>query len=137
MFIADLLVALAAGFVIVWIVSSVFGTKGPWDSFLWFVLVVALFAWAGGVWLMPFGPRWGGIGWLPIVWMGILVGLLLTSVSPRTSRKRAATAEKGAAAERNADVDAFLWVLIVFLFIFAIAHYTWYPMVGYGFLPVQ
>jgi F0F1-type ATP synthase assembly protein I len=48
MFIADLLVALVFGFFIVWAVTSFFGTKGPWDSFLWFFLVVGLFAWFPG-----------------------------------------------------------------------------------------
>jgi hypothetical protein len=136
MFIADMLVAMAAGVFIVWIVSTAFGTKGPWDSFLWFFAVVALFAWAGGIWIMPFGPRWGGIGWLPIIWMGILVALLLTSVSPRTSRKSTAATNKAAVAEHKADVDIVLWVLIVFLFIFAIGRYTWYPAIGYGYAPV-
>ena len=63
MFIADLLAALAFGLFIVWVVSIVFGTRGPWGSFLWFFVVVSLFAWAGGAWIIPFGPHWGGVGW--------------------------------------------------------------------------
>jgi hypothetical protein len=133
MLFADMLVAMAAAVFIVWIVSRSFGTKGPWDSFLWFVLVVALFAWAGGIWIMPFGPRWWGIGWFPIIWMGILVALLLTSVSPRTSRKSEAATNKAAVSEHKAEVDIILWVLIALLFAFAISHYTSYHMGGYGY----
>jgi hypothetical protein len=132
MFIADLLVALGVGFVVVWVVSVIFDTKGPWDSFPLFFLVVAVFAWAGGVWLVPFGPIWWGIGWLPITVMGIFAALLLTAASPRTPRKRAETQEKEMATlERRAGVNAVLWVLIICLFLFAFAHYawhyTWYP----------
>ena len=47
MFIADLFVALSFGLFIVWVISLAFGTRGPWDSFLWFFVVVSLFAWAG------------------------------------------------------------------------------------------
>ena len=140
MFIADLLIALAAGLVIVWIVSLVFGTRGPWGSFMWFFLVVFLFSWAGGAWLMPFGPQWRGIGVLPIIFVGILVALLLTAASPRTSRRRWAAREKAAPdsahekamadAQSKADVDIFFWVLIICLLLFAISRYAWYPRIG-------
>ena len=91
MFVAHLLVALVFGLFIVGMVSLAFGTRGPWGSFLAFFLVVSLFSWAGGVWLVPFGPAWRGIGWFPILFMGILVSLLLTAASPRSSRRRLGT----------------------------------------------
>lgn len=131
MFIAELLFALIYGAIIVWILSRVFGTRGPWDNLLWFYLVVAIFAWSGGVWLMPFGPRWGGIGWFPILFMGLIVSLVLTAASPRTSRKRLATKEQATSnAESRAGVDVFFWVLIVCLVVFGVSHYAWYPPVG-------
>jgi hypothetical protein len=132
MFIADLFVALAFGWFVVWVISHAFGTKGPWDNFLWFFLVVSLFAWAGGIWLVPFGPAWRGIGWLPIIFMGIMVALLLTAASPRPSRKHLAAKEQAIAdAESKADVDAIFWVLIICLLFFGIAHYAWYPRLVY------
>lgn len=140
MFIVDLLVALVFGLFIVWIVSRAFGTRGPWGSLLWFFLVVSLFAWAGGVWLVPFGPAWLGMSWLPIVFMGILVALLLTAASPRTPRRRMTAEEEDAKAradaESNVAVDVIFWVVIICLLIFALSHYawhphyTWYPRVG-------
>ncbi len=128
MLIADLFVALAFGLFIVWIVSLAFGTKGPWDSFLWFFVVVSLFAWAGGVWLVPFGPMWWGIGWLPIIFMAFFVSLLLTAASPRTRRWRRA-AEKNAAgdAETRVVVDTIFWVLLICLLFFGFGHYSWFP----------
>jgi hypothetical protein len=131
MFIVDLLVALGFGLFIVWIVSLVFGTRGPWGSLLWFFLVVALFAWAGGVWLVPFGPMWQGVSWLPIIFMGILAALLLTAASPRTPRRRMTAREEDrkdrADAESNVAVDLIFWVVIIFLLVFALSHYAWYP----------
>ena len=128
MFIADLLVAAAFGLCFVWFISLVFSTKGPWDSMLWFFVVVALFAWSGGVWLVPFGPQWRGIGWFPIIFMGFLVSLLLLAASPRSSRKRPATKEQAIAeAQSNANVDTFFWILIICLLIFGVGHYAWYP----------
>ena len=130
MFVVDLLVALVLGLALVWIVSLVFNTRGPWNSLLWFFIVVALFAWAGGAWLVPFGPSWRGIGWLPIFFMGIVAALLLTAASPRSPRKR--TEEKELPKtdyEIRVSIDALFWVLIVLLLIFGASHYVWYPRV--------
>jgi hypothetical protein len=130
MFIADLIVALAFGFFIVWVVSLAFGTRGPWGSLLWFFLIVSLFAWAGGVWLVPFGPNWGGIGWLPIILMAIFVSLLLTAASPRTrhwGRRVEAQASANTNTETRVVVDSIFWVLLIFLLFFGFGHYTWFP----------
>ncbi len=128
MFIADLVVALAFGLFIVWIVSLAFGTRGPWDSFLWFFIVVSIFAWAGGVWLVPFGPMWWGIGWLPIILMAFFVSLLLTAASPRTRRWRRAAEKKASGdAESRVVVDTIFWVLLICLLFFGFGHYSWFP----------
>ena len=130
MFIIDLVVALVVGMIIVLIVSRAFGTKGPWGSLLWFFLVVSLFAWAGGVWLVPFGPMFWGIGWLPIIIMGFLVSLILTAASPRTPRWRKASKEEVTSeAGTRAVVDIIFWVVIICLLIFGLGHYTSYPRV--------
>jgi len=132
MFIFDLLFAFICAWLIVWIVSFTFGTKGPWGSLLWFYLVVFLFAWSGGVWLTPFGPVWRGIGWLPIIFMAVMVSLLLTAASPRTYRRRPPESKEqaAAAAERIIAVDAFFWIMLMCFMFFGIAHYFWYPRVG-------
>jgi len=130
MFIIDLVVALVVGMIIVSIVSRAFGTKGPWGSLLWFFLVVSLFAWAGGVWLVPFGPMFWGIGWLPIIVMGFLVSLILTAASPRTPRWRKASKEEvTSAAGTRAAIDVIFWIVIICLLIFGLGHYTPYPRV--------
>jgi hypothetical protein len=130
MFIADLIAALVVGIVIVFLISMAFGTKGPWGSLLWFFMVVALFAWVGGVWFRPYGPVWYGVGWLPIIFVGFLVAMLLTAASPRNPRKRLATKEEAIREEeRSTAVDAFFWILIVLLVLAATSHYYWYPQI--------
>jgi hypothetical protein len=128
MLITDLSVALVFGLFIVWGVVFAFGTKGPWDSFLWFFVVVALFAWAGGVWLVPFGPRFMGIGWFPIMLMGFLAVLLLTAASPRKSPKTVLSKEQTASENSGKRaVGLFFWLLLLCLVMFGASHYVWYP----------
>jgi len=130
MIILDLLVAFVFGFIIVGVVSSLFGTKGPWDNFLVFAVVVALFAWSGGVWLRPFGPSWMGIGWFPILFMGFLAVMLLTAASPRkTPNYLPWKKETEAARETRIAVDFFFWLFVACLVIFGTSHYYWYPRV--------
>ncbi len=130
MLIAELLFALFFSWIVVGIISFAFGTKGPWDNFLWFFLVVGLFAWVGGVWLRPFGPLWMGIGWLPIIFAGLFVAMLLTAASPRDHRKRLAAKGQTADDETRSAVNVFFWVLIVCLLFFGMGHHYWYPVAG-------
>jgi hypothetical protein len=131
MLFADLLVALFIGLVIVGVASYAFNTKGPWDSFLWFFVVVALFAWAGGVWVTPFGPSWGGIGWLPILFMGILAAVLLTAASPKSYHRliRGKNGRPAFPGKNVIAVDLFFWILILCLLFFGSSHYYWYPRI--------
>jgi hypothetical protein len=131
MFVADLVVAMISAFIIVLIVSMAFETKGPWGSLFWFFLVVSLFAWSGGVWIVPFGPHWRGMVWFPIILMGFLVSLLLVSASPRRSRKRPEDEQKAATYNQSfVAIDVVVWVVIVCLIVMGIGHYAWTPRLG-------
>src|SRR5689334_22780496 len=48
-----------------------------------FVLLLILFlaTWAGGIWLVPFGPRLWGVAWGTFVVVGLVVALLMAAVS--------------------------------------------------------
>jgi membrane protease YdiL (CAAX protease family) len=127
MIIADLLVAFAFALLMVWIFSLVFKTKGPWNKFIHFFLVVGLFAWAGGVWLVPFGPKWYGIGWMPILLMCFIAILMVTAATSRSpqgivKKKRIIEESEGKAA-----LDIFFWLLIIGLVLFGTSHYMWNP----------
>ena len=38
--------------------AILFPYRGPWNSILWFFVVVLLATWADGVWLTPLGRLW-------------------------------------------------------------------------------
>ena len=123
MMIADLLVAFAFSLLIVWIFSVVFKTKGPWNNFLWFFVVAALFAWVGGVWMAPFGPRWYGIGWLPILLMGFIAVLMMTAATTRLPRGAVKHKRSAAESETKAALGVVFWLLIIGLVILGTTHY--------------
>jgi hypothetical protein len=132
MFISDLFGAFLFGVVIVFALSRTFSTKGPWGGLLSFWIVVVLFAWVAGVWLRPYGPVWFGVGWIPIIFVGLLVAMLLTAVSPRERWNRFSGKKKSVAAEnRKADVDVFFWILIFCLAMLAMSHFFWFPQFGW------
>jgi hypothetical protein len=55
---------------------------GPWPAALGFLLLITLAAWAGGIWIPPFGPRLWGVALVPFLIAGILVALLLAALTP-------------------------------------------------------
>jgi hypothetical protein len=133
MFFSDLFAALLFGAIIVFSLSRTFSTKGPWGSLPSFFIVVALFAWVAAVWLRPYGPLWFGVGWMPIIFVGFLTALLLTTASPRERWNRASNKkESEAAGNRKADVDVFFWILILCLAMLAMSHFFWFPQFGWN-----
>lgn len=136
MFFTHLIYALFVGLGIAWLFGVALGTRGPWNSFIWFFLVIFLFSWGGGVWLTPFGPTGWGVSWLPFLLVGFFVTLLLLAATPRSARGRralktgdsASTNLRERAAEGNESaIDLFFWILIVFLVAAIFCHYAWHP----------
>lgn len=61
--------------------------RGPWNSVVWFFVVVLLATWAGGVWLTPAGPMVRGFHWLPFLMTGLIVSLLLAAATLPTKNE--------------------------------------------------
>lgn len=138
MFIIDLMYALFTGLGIASLFGFALGTRGPWNSFFWFFFVIFLFSWGGGVWLTPFGPTGWGVSWLPFLFTGFLITLLLLAATPRSARDRRAAKGKAidatnlkeqAVEEKGAEsgLNVFLWLLIVFLAVVIFCNYIWHP----------
>src|SRR5215471_6809262 len=56
------------------------------DPLALFILLLILFlaTWAGGIWLVPIGPRLWGVAWASFVAVGFLVALLIGAlIGPR------------------------------------------------------
>lgn len=100
MFFTHLICALFVGLGIAWLLGLALGTRGPWNSLIWFFLVIFLFSWGGGVWLTPFGPTGWGVSWMPFLFVGFFVTLLLSAATPRAARGRRAL-KTGDPASRN------------------------------------
>ena len=49
--------------------------------------IIFLTTWAGGIWLKPFGPSFRGIHWLPFLFIGIIIVLILVVSYPRRNPK--------------------------------------------------
>jgi hypothetical protein len=137
MFLIELAFALAIGISVAWGWSLAFNTRGPWNSFLLFFMVIFLFSWGGGSWISPYGPTSLGVSWMPFLFMGLFMALLLTAVTPRPRRTQAPVRGQAASAaalkeeakeeELETTFDIFFWALIVILAAVIFSNYYWHP----------
>jgi hypothetical protein len=136
--ITHLIYAFFIGLGIAWLFGLILGARGPWNSFFWFFFVIFLFSWGGGVWLTPFGPTGWGVAWLPFLFTGFFITLLLLAATPRSARTRrtangtatdATNLTETAAAEKEAEtgLGVFFWLLVVALPVIIFCHYIWHP----------
>jgi hypothetical protein len=113
MFVWDLVFAIAVGLALAAIFSLIFRRTGPWASFFVFFSIIALAAWAGGVWLQPVGPPLFGVFWIPFLIFGFIFAILMAAAAPRRvyrSRRQA-----GDDIAVIAAFDVFFIVLVVVL----------------------
>ena len=121
MFVWDLIFALAVGLVFAAIFSLVFGRTGPWASFFVFFIIIALAAWAGGVWFKPVGPPVFGVFWIPFLIFGFIFAILMAAAAPsRTYRIRRNAGDDRAVI---AAFDVFFIVLLGILIVSIIVGY--------------
>jgi len=86
MFFIDLLFAATLALVIAALLTGLMGWRHPRHPggraaaavFLFFLLLAVI--WAGGVWSEPFGPVLWGSYWLPFVYTGLLVALIILTL---------------------------------------------------------
>lgn len=126
-----MLIALAIA--LVWTIGL--RKRGPWATIPWFVLAVFLCAWAGGIWVSPFGPTGWGVSLLPFLLMGTLGALFLVSAAPHVGRIKVAARRKApddahaehSMSERNEGaLNAFFWVVTAVMLVMILSRYTWY-----------
>jgi hypothetical protein len=82
-------------------------------------------AWAGGLWITPFGPTWFGISWLPFLMIAFFLALLLAAATPTQrprTRSQAIAQERAEEAAAN-TLNVFFWLLIVGFVVAIIAAY--------------
>lgn len=57
-------------------------------TMLFFFLVLFPMLLAGSAWIVPYGPVYMGITWVPILLLGLFLALMVAAVSPRRPRRR-------------------------------------------------
>jgi len=126
MFFVDLVFAFLAALLLSLLFTAGFRRPADWANFLIFFVVVFLAAWAGGVWLTPFGPAVWGVYWLPFLLVALVIALILAALvpnrPPRSRRQAELQAEE--AAEAETALSVFFWILMVVLLIGIIVHYV-------------
>lgn len=129
MFLLDFMFAIAIALILVLLFLLVFRYRGPWNSVLWFFVVLLMATWAGGVWLTPIGPAVAGFYWLPFLVAGLIVSLLLAATA--IPSKEESTVElvdpKARRAKRRAAGTALgisFWVVMMLLLAAIFARYV-------------
>ncbi len=116
MFIVEILSALVIAFLFAMLFGAAFRDSEARPGFLFAFMLFFLFAWAGGLWIGPFGPALFGVYWLPGIALVLLVFLLLgvfVDRAPRTRREARAELETRVAIGTLFGV--FFWILVVLL----------------------
>lgn len=128
MFITELLFALLIAFVLALVVSLGFLGYAWGVGFFLFFLILFLVTWAGGIWITPFGPICWGVSWLPFLFVGILIALIMAALIPDNRRRKIMLEEAGPEARPTTEtfiaVDVFFWVLIASLVAVLIIGYA-------------
>lgn len=127
MFLLDLLFVFMFALLLTALFGAGFCRHRDSGILLGFFIVLFLAIWAGGIWIVPFGPYLWGVPWLTFLLMGLLMALLLSTFStpdwrPRTRAEAVARAEEASAAVVFFNV--FFWILVVVLIVAIIARYV-------------
>ena len=80
---AELITALVIAVTLASLAAGNLGRRGRRSGFFWFFLLIFMVTWAGGVWLMPFGPMIMGIHWLPFAVVGLIGAVLISLLAGR------------------------------------------------------
>jgi len=107
--------------------------RGNRSGFFWFFLLIFMITWAGGLWLMPFGPALLGIHWLPFITVG-LAGTIVVSffAGRRYPRNRHETIDLLERIEKERELqkmtylslNIFFWIVLFVLVMAVLFRYA-------------
>jgi len=125
MFFLNLLFALIFGLLITIVFAAGFNRRGPWNNIIIFFVIVFLATWAGGIWIIPFGPNLFGVAWLPYLLIALLVGLgLASSASSEIKEKEKLIQDRKKNKEEKVKrFDLFFFALVTVLVIMIVLRY--------------
>lgn len=85
-------------------------------------LILFLSILAGYFWIIPFGPFFWGIAWMPLFFVGIISAFFLMIPSQR-SRKKIGDIRVNDYTSSEAAISIFFWFLLLALLIAVLAGY--------------
>ncbi|WP_017732017.1 hypothetical protein [Nafulsella turpanensis] len=106
--------------------------KGPWGNFWTFFVVLFLSIWAASLWVSPFGPVYWGIAWIPLLFIGIIVALLLSAMPSPPANTETSASDNGMdenASRKDfgigvATLSGIFWMFLVILLVAVVIGYT-------------
>jgi hypothetical protein len=126
MFYSGLFAAALISLILTLVSAFFLGKRGPWGSLWTFFLVLFLTLCTVSIYIVPIGPIYWGIAWIPITIAGIIVTILLIAAMPHQIKMDAQEKEDSMRLESinrhdfpTTPVGRFFWILIV-AFIIAI-----------------
>lgn len=114
---AELITALVIAGALAHLFAKTLRRRGKRGGFFWFFLLIFMVTWAGGIWLMPFGPIFMGIHWLPFVLVGLAGAVIVSLVARRrypTNRHETIDLLEQAKDKREQEKVTYLSLNIVF-----------------------
>jgi hypothetical protein len=125
MLFGDILIALAAAFILTVVFSYSFGRTSAWPGVILFFIFVFLAAWTGGLWVTT-GPAYRGLSWVPYVVAGLIIAVILAWVTAQKGlqmkQPRAGTPAEIQPAE-SPLADIFAWTIIGLFVVLIILGY--------------
>lgn len=80
---AEMITALVIAGTLSWVFARRTRRRGRRSGFFWFFLMIFMLTWAGGVWLLPFGPTAVGVHWLPFALVGLIGAVVVSLIAKR------------------------------------------------------
>lgn len=121
---AEVILALVLALIIAGVFTYGLGRPAPWGGFLWLLLVIFLVGWAVALWAQPVGPVVWGAAWVPVLFAGLIVALLIATLAAPTPRLRTPSASEEEAVAA-AGIGLLFWILLALLFVAIAFGYWW------------
>jgi len=132
MFLRHLLIALAVAFFMSALFIMATRRYGRRKGFFWLFLIIFTATWAGGIWIIPFGPTLMGVPWLVFLLVGlifVLIFALLLHQKPPKNRQETLEMLEEIEEEENLEqvayitLSLFFWVVLCILIVAIIIRY--------------
>jgi hypothetical protein len=88
-----------------------------------FFIVLFMAAIFSQYWILPIGPIWWGITWIPMFFTVLIFALLFSIHPPKRTLPKTDKSDTNNVAATDAGISTFTWVLFVALFIAIVAGF--------------